>query len=251
MILIFVFSIGAIVGSFLNVCIYRLPRHESILFPASHCPNCGKSIRFYDNIPLLSYIILRGKCRNCKRGISPRYPFIEGISGLLAVAIVIKYGLTLHSLLLLLFIFCLIIITFIDLDYQIIPDILSIPGIIAGIGASFLLPTISWTDSMLGILAGGGFLFIIAITYKWLTNRDGMGGGDIKLLAMAGAWLGFKAIPFILLISSFIGALIGSISLLLAKKSFRYRIPFGPFISIAAIIYILFGREIVNWYINL
>jgi len=251
MILLFVFLIGAIVGSFLNVCIYRLPRHESILFPASHCPNCGKPIKFYDNIPLLSYVVLRGKCRHCKQNISARYPIIETISGLLAIAIVIKYGLTLHSLLLLLLVFSLIIITFIDLDFQIIPDIVSIPGTIAGIGASFFIPTVSWTDSILGILAGGGFLFIIAVTYKWLTNRDGMGGGDIKLLAMAGAWFGWKAIPFILLISSFIGALIGSISLLLAKKSLRYKIPFGPFISIAAIIYIFFGPEIINWYINL
>ncbi len=251
MILLFVFLIGVIAGSFLNVCIYRLPRHESILFPASHCPNCGKPIKFYDNIPLLSYVILGGKCRHCKRTISARYPIIETISGLLAIAIVIKYGLTLHSLLLLLLVFSLIIITFIDLDFQIIPDILSIPGIIAGIGASFFIPTVSWTDSILGILAGGGFLFIIAVTYKWLTNRDGMGGGDIKLLAMVGAWFGWMAIPFILLISSFIGALIGSISLLLAKKSLRYKIPFGPFISIAAIIYIFFGPETINWYINL
>jgi leader peptidase (prepilin peptidase) / N-methyltransferase len=251
MILIFVFLIGAIVGSFLNVCIYRLPRHESIVFPASHCPHCGKPIKFYDNIPLLSYVILRGKCRNCKQNISGRYPIIETISGLLAIAIVIKYGLTLHSLLLLLLVFSLIIVTFVDLDFQIIPDILSIPGIMAGIGASFFMPTISWIDSILGILAGGGFLFIIAVAYKWLTNRDGMGGGDIKLLAMVGAWLGWKAIPFILLISSFIGALIGSISLLLAKKSLRYKIPFGPFISIAAVIYLFFGPEIINWYINL
>ncbi len=251
MILIFVFLIGAIAGSFLNVCIYRLPRHESIVFPASHCPHCGEPIKFYDNIPLVSYVILRGKCRNCKQNISGRYPIIETISGLLAIAIVIKYGLTLHSLLLLLLVFSLIIVTFVDLDFQIIPDILSIPGIIAGIGASFFIPTISWIDSILGILAGGGFLFIIAVAYKWLTNRDGMGGGDIKLLAMVGAWLGWKAVPFILLISSFIGALIGSISLLLAKKSLRYKIPFGPFISIAAVIYLFFGPEIINWYINL
>jgi len=251
MILLFVFLIGAIAGSFLNVCIYRLPRHESIVFPASHCPHCGEPIKFYDNIPLVSYVILRGKCRNCKQNISGRYPIIETISGLLAIAIVIKYGLTLHSLLLLLLVFSLIIVTFVDLDFQIIPDILSIPGIIAGIGASFFIPTISWIDSILGILAGGGFLFIIAVTYKWLTNRDGMGGGDIKLLAMVGAWLGWKAVPFILLISSFIGALIGSISLLLAKKSLRYKIPFGPFISIAAVIYLFFGPEIINWYINL
>ena len=251
MILIFIFFLGAIVGSFLNVCIYRLPRDESILFPPSHCPHCGKPVRLYDNIPIVSYVILRGKCRHCKEAISARYPIVETISGLLSMALVMKYGLTLHLILLLLFVFSLIIITFIDLDYQIIPDILSIPGIFAGICASFFIPMAYWIDSILGILLGGGFLFIIAITYKWVTHREGMGGGDIKLLAMVGAWLGWKAIPFILFSSSFIGALIGGISLLLSRKSLRYKIPFGPFISIASIIYIFFGPEIINWYISL
>jgi leader peptidase (prepilin peptidase)/N-methyltransferase len=251
MILIFVFIFGAIAGSFLNVCIYRLPRDESLLFPSSHCPNCGKPVKLYDNIPILSYVILMGKCRHCKKVISARYPIVETLSGLLSMALVMKYGLTLHFLLLLLFVFSLIIITFIDLDYQIIPDILSIPGILAGIGASFFIPRAYWIDSIFGILLGGGFLFIIAVTYKWVTNREGMGGGDIKLLAMVGAWLGWKAIPFILFSSSFIGALIGGISLLSARKSLRYKIPFGPFISIASIIYIFFGLEIINWYISL
>jgi len=251
MILIFVFIFGAIAGSFLNVCIYRLPRDESILFPSSHCPNCGKPVKLYDNIPILSYAILRGKCRHCKKAISARYPIVETISGLMSIALVMKYGLTLHSLLLLLFVFSLIIITFIDLDYQIIPDILSIPGILAGICASFFIPMAYWIDSIFGILIGGGFLFIIAVTYKWVTNREGMGGGDIKLLAMVGAWLGWKAIPFILFSSSLIGALIGGISLLSARKNLRYKIPFGPFISIASIIYIFFGPEIINWYISL
>ncbi|OQY15502.1 MAG: prepilin peptidase [Desulfobacterium sp. 4572_20] len=234
MILIFFFILGAIIGSFLNVCIYRLPKRESLLFPSSHCTHCNEPIKFYDNIPIVSYIILGGKCRRCKKHISVRYPVVEGLSGLLCIALFIKY----------------VIITFIDIDYQFIPDIISIPGIFIGIGASFFIPLISLFESLFGILIGGGFLFIVAIGYKWLTGRDGMGGGDIKLLAMAGAWLGWKAIPFILLSSSLIGALIGGGSLLINKKGLRYKIPFGPFLSLASIIYIFFGPELINWYMT-
>jgi leader peptidase (prepilin peptidase)/N-methyltransferase len=251
MIFLFVFLLGSILGSFLNVCIYRLPKKESILSPPSHCPHCGEPIRFYDNIPILSYLLLGGKCRHCKKHISLRYPVVEGLSGLLSLALFIKYSLTAQFLLLLLFAAALIIITFIDLDYQIIPDIISIPGIFLGIGASFFIPTMSWFESLFGILIGGGFLLLVAIGYKWLTGREGMGGGDIKLLAMVGAWLGWKAIPFILFSSSLIGVLIGGGTGLMKKRGLRSRIPFGPFLSISSIIYIFFGPEIISWYIAL
>ncbi|UCF73756.1 MAG: prepilin peptidase [Deltaproteobacteria bacterium] len=251
MIFLFVFLLGSILGSFLNVCIYRLPKKESILSPPSHCPHCGEPIRFYDNIPILSYLLLGGKCRHCKEHISLRYPVVEGLSGLLSLALFIKYSLTAQFLLLLLFAAALIIITFIDLDYQIIPDIISIPGIFLGIGASFFIPIMSWFESLFGILIGGGFLLLVAIGYKWLTGREGMGGGDIKLLAMVGAWLGWKAIPFILFSSSLIGVLIGGGTGLMKKRGLRSRIPFGPFLSISSIIYIFFGPEIISWYIAL
>lgn len=251
MIFLFVFLLGSILGSFLNVCIYRLPKKESILSPPSHCPHCGEPIRFYDNIPILSYLLLGGKCRHCKEHISLRYPVVEGLSGLLSLALFIKYSLTAQFLLLLLFAAALIIITFIDLDYQIIPDIISIPGIFLGIGASFFIPTMSWFESLFGILIGGGFLLLVAIGYKWVTGREGMGGGDIKLLAMVGAWLGWKAIPFILFSSSLIGVLIGGGTGLMKKRGLRSRIPFGPFLSISSIIYIFFGPEIISWYIAL
>jgi leader peptidase (prepilin peptidase)/N-methyltransferase len=251
MIFLFVFLLGSILGSFLNVCIYRLPKKESILSPPSHCPHCGEPIRFYDNIPILSYLVLGGKCRHCKQHISLRYPVVEGLSGLLSLALFIKYSLTAQFLLLLLFAAALIIITFIDLDYQIIPDIISIPGIFLGIGASFFIPIMSWFESLFGILIGGGFLLLVAIGYKWLTGREGMGGGDIKLIAMVGAWLGWKAIPFILFSSSLIGVLIGGGTGLMKKRGLRSRIPFGPFLSISSIIYIFFGPEIISWYIAL
>ena len=250
MIFIFAFFLGAIVGSFLNVCIYRLPKKQSILSPPSLCPHCGKPIKFYDNIPIVSYLLLGGKCRHCKEHISFRYPVVEGLSGLLSLALLMKYGLTVQSLLLFLFSAALIIITFIDLDYQIIPDSISIPGIFLGIGASFLIPLVSWIESIFGILIGGGFLFLVAIGYKWLTGREGMGGGDVKLLAMVGAWLGWKAIPFILFSSSLIGVLVGGGSGLISKRGLRAKIPFGPFLSLSSIIYIFFGPELINWYIT-
>jgi leader peptidase (prepilin peptidase)/N-methyltransferase len=249
MILFFVFSLGAIIGSFLNVCIVRLPKRESLIRPPSHCPLCNKPIAFYDNIPIISYIVLGGKCRYCKNRISLRYPVVEALTGLMTVALFMRYGPTVQFLLLTLFSAALLVITFIDLAHQIIPDAISVPGILVGFGASFLIPMVSWPESILGILVGGGLLFLIAVGYKWITGRDGMGGGDIKLLAMMGAWLGWKAIPFIILASSLIGLLIGGGSGLLLKKGLRARIPYGPFLATACLIYIFFGPELIRLYI--
>lgn len=249
MIPLFAFFLGAIIGSFLNVCIYRLPKRESILSPPSHCPHCGAPIRFYDNIPLVSYLVLRGKCRQCKAHISPRYPVVEATSGLLALALFLRYGPTITFVLLLAFTGALIVITFIDLDHQIIPDSISIPGIFVGVGASFFLSLSTWLESLFGILVGGGFLFVVAVGYKWITGREGMGGGDVKLLAMLGAWLGWKAIPFILFSSSLIGVFVGVGIGLLQRTGFRSRIPFGPFLALSAIIYLFFGQELMNWYL--
>jgi len=193
-------------------------------------------------------MILRGKCRYCKNRISVRYPVVEALTGLMTVALFMKFGPTVQFLLLFLFSSALLVITFIDLAHQIIPDTISIPGIPCGLGASLLIPTVSWQESLLGILVGGGLLLFIAGGYKWITARDGMGGGDIKLLAMMGAWLGWKAMPFIILASSLIGLLVGGGSGLLLKKSLRAKIPFGPFLAIASLIYIFFGPEIIRWY---
>jgi leader peptidase (prepilin peptidase)/N-methyltransferase len=254
---IFVFLLGAVIGSFLNVCIYRLPKRESIVTTPSHCPHCGEPIRFYDNIPLISYLVLRGKCRYCKEHIPLRYPVVEGLFGLLTLALFKKYGLTIWPyatapfLLFWAFTAALIIITFIDLDHQIIPDSISIPGIFVGISASFFIPLLSWYESVIGIVIGGGFLFLIAFGYKWITGREGMGGGDVKLLAMLGAWLGWKAIPFILLSSSLIGVVIGGSIGLANRTGLRSRIPFGPFLAVSALIYVFFGPELINWYLTL
>lgn len=243
--------VGLALGSFMNVCIYRIPLEKSIIRPSSSCPNCGKKIRFYDNIPLISYLLLLGRCRHCHHPISWRYPAVEAITGLLSLALFIRYGLSLQYLLFLLFAATLVTISFIDLDHQIIPDVLSIPGIVAGLAAAFIPGNVSWFDSIIGIIGGGGALFLVGLFYEKLTGKQGMGGGDVKLLAMIGAWMGWRSLPFVLLVSSLTGAIIGSVFLLAAGKGYRVRIPFGPFLSLGALFYIFFGPQLTNWYISL
>jgi leader peptidase (prepilin peptidase)/N-methyltransferase len=247
----FVFLFGAAVGSFLNVCIYRLPRNLSIVFPASACPDCGNRIAPYDNIPIVSFLLLRGKCRSCKGRISWKYPAVELINGLLTLSLFLKYYFSPSFFVLFLFCSALVVITFIDLEHQIIPDCISLPGIVVGFAASFLLPWLGWQNSLIGIAAGGGSLLVVAYGYQFLTKKEGMGGGDIKLLAMMGAFLGWRSIPFIIFTSSLIGSVVG-ISLMLArKKDSQLPIPFGPFLAFGAILFIFFGTELISWYFSL
>ena len=181
---------GLVLGSFANVCIFRVPLGQSIVRPPSTCPQCGRRIKFYDNIPIVSYILLKGKCRNCRHPISIQYPVVEAFFGLLSWILLTRYGLSYQYFLFFLFTGVLVIVSVIDLHHKIIPDILSLPGIAAGFLASFVPGSISWLDSLLGILAGGGALFLIALLFERLTGREGMGGGDVKLLALIGAWMG-------------------------------------------------------------
>jgi leader peptidase (prepilin peptidase)/N-methyltransferase len=180
----YVFVIGSCIGSFLNVCIYRLPKDLSIVSPPSFCPQCRTPVRGYDNIPLLSYLLLRGKCRSCGAKISGRYPLVEALTGTFAVALFLKFGLSVSFFASFAFTAALIVITFIDLDHRIIPDVISLPGIAAGFGLTFLLPTPSWTESLIGLVVGGGSLYLVAIGYEALTKREGMSGRDVKLLTM-------------------------------------------------------------------
>ncbi len=246
-----VFVAGCCLGSFLNVCIYRLPQDLSIVSPRSFCPQCRAPVRSYDNIPLLSYLLLRGRCRNCGARISWRYPLVEAIAGFLAVAFFWKFGLTLSFFALFAFTAALLVITFIDLDHRIIPDVISLPGIAGGFGLSFFLPEPTWTESLIGLLAGGGSLYLVAVGYEALTKREGMGGGDVKLLAMIGAWLGWKAILFTLFLASLSGTLIGGGAMLLQKQGRHYAIPFGPFLAFGALAYVFFGPQLIDWYLNL
>ncbi len=242
---------GAMIGSFLNVCIFRLPREESIVTPGSHCPYCHKPIDFYDNIPLISYLLLKGKCRRCHGPISLQYPLVEAITALFSLVLFAKYGPSLSYLFYFSFIAGLIAITVIDLYYQIIPDVISLPGIGVGLLASLVLPRITFFDSLMGIVAGGGSLFVVAALYQWLFKREGMGGGDVKLLAMIGAFLGWKAVILTILVSSLIGSITG-IAVMIAKgRNFKYAIPFGPFLSLGAVISLFYGEALIQWYLGL
>lgn len=246
------FMFGACIGSFLNVCIYRIPKGKSIIFPGSSCPNCKKSIPFYLNIPILSYLILRGKCSNCHTGIGIRYPAVELITALFALATVSRFNITLETLFWFAFIAILIIITFIDIDLQIIPDILSIPGIFIFAFSAAVVPGMTLWDTLLGILAGGGSLYLVAITYYLIRKEEGMGGGDIKLLAMIGAATGWKGVVFTIFTASLTGSIAGGVIMLITRSvNARLRIPFGPYLSVGAVIYIFWGNLLIHWYFNL
>ncbi len=248
---IWVFILGLCIGSFLNVCIYRLPESKSIVKPRSMCPNCGTLIRFYDNIPILSYVWLKGKCRHCDAPISLRYPVVELLSGLFAAGVFFKYGISLEAAVYYVFIATLLVITFIDIDHQIIPDVITLPGIPIFFGASFALPQITYIESILGLLIGGGSLFLVAWMYHLLTKKEGMGGGDIKLLGMMGAIIGWKGVLFTIFAASAVGTVSGMLIMLKTRKSMKLAVPFGPFLAIGGITYILFGPQLIAWYFNL
>ena len=237
---------GAMIGSFLNVCIWRIPEGMSIVFPSSHCPKCGQSIRPWDNIPILSWLFLHGRCRDCGEPISPRYPLVEILTALVSLAVFWLYGPSLQYLAGFLFAAVLIVITFIDFDHQIIPDVISLPGIPVFFLLGWLVMGVPLWESLIGILAGGGFLYLIAVGYELLTKREGMGGGDIKLLAMIGAFLGWKSLFFVVFMSSILGAAIGVVLILIKGKDMKYAVPFGPFLSIAAVMYLFVGWELTH-----
>ena len=209
--------------------------------PRSQCPYCHHPIRNCDNIPLISFIILRGKCRDCGGNISWRYPLVELITAVLAMLLFLKFGLTLEFLIFFIFTAVLIVITFIDLDHQIIPDIITLPGIPIFFLAAIFLLKIPWLEALLGLLIGGGILFAIAFVYEFLAKREGMGGGDIKLLAMIGGFLGWKSLIFVLLFSSFSGAIVGITAMIIKRQDMKYAVPFGPFLSAAAVAYPFLG----------
>ena len=242
---------GAIVGSFLNVCIYRLPKEESVVWPGSHCPHCKNPIKFYDNFPLISYLLLRGKCRYCKGPISAQYPLVEGITALSSLVLFMRFGPSLAYITYFAFVAALMVITVIDLYHQIIPDVISLPGIGVGLLASLIIPQITFFNSLIGVLLGGGSLFLVATLYQWLFKREGMGGGDVKLLAMIGAFLGWKAVILTILLGSLIGSIIGISIMVLKGKDFKYAIPFGPFLSLGAVISLFYGEILIKWYLYL
>jgi len=245
-----IFIFGLCIGSFLNVCIYRLPASKSIVHPRSMCSNCGTLIAAYDNIPVLSYLWLKGRCRHCRIKISMRYPIVELLGGLFALATYFKFGLTIEALVYYLFFAALLVVTFIDLDHRIIPNVITLPGIPIGFAASFALPTTTYKEALLGILIGGGSLFLVAWIYSLITKKEGMGGGDIKLLAMMGAIVGWQGVLFTIFLASLVGTLAGLAVILQSRSGMKLAVPFGPFLSIGSITYIFFGAPLIAWYFN-
>jgi leader peptidase (prepilin peptidase)/N-methyltransferase len=251
------FIFGALAGSFLNVCILRIPSGDSIVSPPSHCPKCKAAIAFYDNVPLLSYLILRGQCRSCSVQISPRYFVVELLTALLALALYDRFGFGFSFFMSFVFVGALIVISFIDLDVRIVPDVISLPGIVVGLalsvagyflisGESAVVP--SPVSSLLGILAGGGFLLATAWIYEKITGVEGMGGGDIKLLAMIGAFLGWQSIPLTLFFASLVGSIVGIGCMLATGAGRRLALPFAPFLCSGALLFIFFGEELIQFY---
>jgi leader peptidase (prepilin peptidase) / N-methyltransferase len=249
LVLFFALLLGAIVGSFLNVVILRLPSEdESIVYPASHCPQCQNTLSWYENIPIISFLVLRGCCRHCHKRISLQYPIVEICMAVLSAALVQRFGLSITSVGYFIFCAALLVIIWIDIEHQIIPDVISLPGILMGFIFSLISPELTWQDSLIGLFIGGGVLYAIALLYYLWKKQEGMGGGDIKLLAMIGAFLGWQALPFVIFASSLTGATIGIIAMIKQGKGGKTRIPFGPFLSLAALAYLFFSEQVNQLY---
>lgn len=242
--------IGLLIGSFLNVAIHRLPRKESLMWPGSHCPACQAALSPLDNVPLLSYLFLRGHCRRCDVPISARYPIVEAVNGLAYGLIVWYFGVGWQSVIYAALFSALLVVSYIDLDHQIIPDVITLPGIGLGVLAAVTVLPIGFLDSVLGLLVGGGVLLGLAWISPYLFGKEGMGGGDIKLLAMIGAFLGWKPVVLTMLIGAIVGALVGVILITLKVLRRDQYLPFGPFLALGAIVSMFFHQEVFDWYMG-
>ena len=239
------FILGLCVGSFLNVVIARVPKGRSIVSPGSACPRCNTPIAWHDNIPLLSFALLRARCRKCGEPISWRYPAIELVTGVLFVWTLAERGLTIDLIPALLLVTGLVAITGIDLDHQLIPDAISIPGIVVGLVASTLTGRPGWLDSLVGVLLGGGIFLLIIVA-----SRGGMGGGDMKLGAMLGAFLGWKLVLVAVLVAILAGGAFAIVVLLLRRKGRKDAVPFGPFLALGGVVSLFWGKALLSWYLG-
>jgi leader peptidase (prepilin peptidase)/N-methyltransferase len=239
---------GAIVGSFLNVCIHRLPRGESIVWPGSHCPACGAAIAWNDNVPVLSYLLLRGRCRTCRAPIAMRYPLVETANAAGYVTILWVFGATWTAILYCVLFSGLLVVAGTDLTHKIIPNVVTVPGIVLGLlGAATVLP-LGPVNALLGVLFGGGILWALAWASPYLFGKEGMGGGDIKLLAMIGAFLGWKPALLTIMIGSLSGSVIGISLIAFGLMKREDYIPFGPYLVFGALVSMFFGQPLLDWY---
>jgi leader peptidase (prepilin peptidase) / N-methyltransferase len=254
------FGLGAIVGSFLNVVIHRVPRGESIVFPASHCPHCNTDIKPYDNFPVLSFLLLRAKCRACRAPISWRYPLIELANGLFYLAIYERTGPTLGFLAIAALVSMTLTLIYIDLEIQILPDVIDLPGVAIGLGVGALhlgalypdlLLSRTFFESLTGAVVGAGMIMAIRLTYQLIRGIEGMGLGDVKMMAMLGAVLGWEPLFPLLLLASLTGAIIGLALAAKTGKGLQIALPFGVFLGLAFLIILFFGQQLSQWYVML
>ncbi|MCX7981630.1 MAG: prepilin peptidase [Syntrophales bacterium] len=244
------FIIGAIVGSFLNVCISRIPRGESIIRPPSHCVTCATPLSWYENIPIFSYLFLRGKCRHCGTSISVRYLLVEIFAALGAVGTWIRFGPGTEGLIAFVFFSTLLVVSVIDFEHHIIPHIITLPGIPFFLVGGVLFMGVKLTDALIGLAAGISILYLVAVYYEAITGIEGMGGGDVNLIGMITAFFGWQSLPVVLFFAAFIGACCGLIFILAKGRTLKEAIPFGPFLSLGAIIYLFSGREILGFFLT-
>lgn len=242
--------LGLAVGSFLNVCIHRLPRGESLNSPPSRCPHCDYRLRWSDNIPLVSYTFLGGRCRQCRARISVRYPIVELVTMALFVAHGAVFGWTPLLVPRLVFACAMVVLFAIDLEHHLLPNVITLPGIAVGLIASAVLPP-GIVDALIGVLIGGGVLWLIGEAYFRYSGQEGMGGGDVKMLAMIGAFLGWKLVLVTLVLSSVLGSVIGLIVIAARRGGMKYALPYGTFLALGALVASLAGEAIVNWYVGL
>jgi leader peptidase (prepilin peptidase)/N-methyltransferase len=243
--------IGALIGSFLNVCIHRLPRGESIVRPRSQCPACRAPIQPWDNIPLLSFLWLRGRCRRCDAAISIRYPAVELLNALGYILIWYRFGPILDAVIYGGFFSALLVVTFIDWDHQIIPNWITLPGIAIGLLSAATVLAGNFIDALFGAVLGGGLLYAVAVASEWWLKKEGMGLGDVKLLAMIGSFLGWKAVLITVFIGAFAGSVVGLLLMGLKRKRRGDPIPFGPFLVLGAVAALFAGPELMAWYLRL
>ena len=244
-------ALGLIIGSFANVCIHRLPLGESIVFPRSRCPRCRTVIAAGDNVPLLSWLVLRGRCRVCRGPIPVRYPLVEAANGALYGGVAVVFGPTAQALAMMAFVTALLVLAFIDLDHQILPDVITLPGIVVGLAcALFPGPPPPLASAF---AAAGGYLSFMGLAVVWrrLRGLDALGQGDWKLAAMLGAFFGWKGVFLILLLSSLVGSITGLMLMIALRKNFKLAVPFGPFLAAGSLIHLFYGADIIQWYLKL
>jgi leader peptidase (prepilin peptidase)/N-methyltransferase len=242
-------AFGAVIGSFLNVCIYRIPKGRSIVWPGSACGSCGHMLAWFENIPIVSYFVLRGRCRACRAAISLRYPFVEFLTAVMFAGAWWFYGPSVLLVSRLLFGCGLIVLFAIDLEYQLLPNVITIPGIVAGFAFSFLTAP-GWFDSAIGIVVGGGVLWAVAEGYYLVRHEEGLGMGDVKMLAMIGAFVGWKLTLMALMMASFAGSIVGVIFIVSRRGGLKYALPFGTFLALGAALAATVGPGVLDWYLG-